>query len=355
MRDLLVQLNLVPGVGSARLDALTAHFPDLEAFLAADTREVAAAGGLNEEAAQALKAEVRKHPAEKEMQAATALGLTIVTAAEAGYPLPLREVTGAPAVLYRKGEYLASDHKAVAVVGTRKPTPSGTSVAERFGRQLADAGVTVVSGMARGVDGAAHRGALEAGGRTIAVLGCGLDRCYPHEHRRLLATIAENGAVLSEFPLGMPPLPGNFPRRNRIISGLTRGVVVVEAAARSGSLITARLALEQGRDVFAVPGPITSPFSRGTHALLRQGARLLADIQDIFEELGWNRPDTRPDVRNLTDEERRLLEHLGPEPISTDRLASKAGIAADRLATLISLLELKDLVRDAGGGRVVGI
>ena len=242
-------------------------------------------------------------------------------------------------------------------MGTRRPTPYGRSVARRLARDLATAGVTVVSGLARGVDAAAHHGTLEGGGRTLAVLGCGPDRCYPAEHAALLEAVAASGAVLTEFAFGCPPLPANFPRRNRVISGLSRGVVVVEAAKRSGSLITARLALEQGRDVFAVPGPITSPLSCGTHALLRHGARLLGGVEDIFEELDLRgfAPGTKAPAVPLTPDEEHVLEHLGPEPTPVDRLARATGLPADRLAAVLAVLEIKDRVRDVGGGRVVAL
>lgn len=354
MRDLLIQLNLLPGVGTARLEGLVRAFESLAAFRRASVEDLTALG-LPAEEAESLRAEAQKRPVEEEMARAEAAGLTLVTREDAAYPLPLREVKGAPPVLYQCGAWCSDpDLPAIAVVGTRKPTPYGHQVARRLGRQLAEAGITVVSGMARGVDGAAHRGALEAPGRTVAVLGCGLDRCYPPEHRALMDGITGSGAVLSEFPLGCPPFAANFPRRNRIISGLVRGVVVVEAAERSGSLITARLALEQGREVFAVPGPITSPYSRGTHALLRQGARLLGGVEDIFEELDLEVAGDEAEVP-LGEEERRVLEHLSLEPVSVDRLVGKTGLPADRLASVLALLELKDRVRDVGGGRVVGL
>jgi len=355
MRDLLIQLNLLPGVGTVRLEALLRRFRDLEAFRRATVDELTEIGLSVGEAGSILRERARR-PVEAEKEKASAAGLQIVTSQDADYPPPLRELRGAPPVLYVRGALVRElDSPAIAVVGTRRPTPYGRSVARRLGRELAEAGVTVVSGLARGVDGAAHRGALEAGGRTLAVLGSGLDRCYPAEHRELLATIAGTGAAVSEFGLGCPPLPANFPRRNRIISGLVRGVVVVEAAERSGSLITARLALEQGREVFAVPGPITSATSRGTHRLLRQGARLFAGVEDIFEELDLRVEPAEPPGDRLTDEERRVMEWIGPEPVSIDRLIAETGLAADRLGALLGMLEMKDRIRDVGGGRVVGL
>jgi DNA processing protein len=355
MRDLLIQLNLLPGVGTVRLEALTRHFRDLETFRRATADELTAIG-LSRAEAESIVHERARRPVETEKEHASRAGLQIVTSEDADYPPPLRELRGAPPVLYVRGSLFRElDSPAIAVVGTRRPTPYGRSVAHRLGRALAEAGITVVSGLARGVDGAAHRGALEADGRTLAVLGSGLDRCYPAEHRPLLEAISRRGAAVSEFALGCPPLPANFPRRNRIISGLVRGVVVVEAAERSGSLITARLALEQGREVFAVPGPITSATSRGTHALLRQGARLLGGVEDIFEELDLRVEVAEPPEETLTDEERRVMERVGPEPVSIDRLIAQTGLSADRLGALLAVLEMKDRIRDVGGGRVVAL
>ncbi|MBN2491863.1 MAG: DNA-processing protein DprA [Planctomycetes bacterium] len=335
------------------MEALTRLFADLAAFRRGLVATLEAAGWPAADAAE-LAAAAARRPVEEECAAAAAAGIRILTREDGDYPLLLREVKGAPPVLYVRGSLDAGrDAPAVAVVGTRRPTPYGRNVARQLGRQLGRAGITVVSGLARGVDAAAHEGALEGGGRTVAVLGCGLDRCYPPEHDRLLEAVARAGAVLSEFPLGSLPLAGNFPRRNRIISGLVRGVVVVEAAERSGSLITARLALEQGREVFAVPGPITSAVSRGAHALLRQGARLVGGAEDIFEELGLGvAPPAEPELA-LSAEEQRVLECLGPEPTSLDRLVALTGLPAERLAVALSGLELKDRVMDVGGSRVV--
>jgi DNA processing protein len=355
MRDLLIQLNLLPGVGTVRLEALMRRFRDLEAFRRATLDELIEIGLPSGEARSILR-ERERRPVEAEKERASTAGVQIVTSHDADYPPPLRELRGAPPVLYVRGTLVRElDSPAIGVVGTRRPTPYGRGVAHRLGRALARAGITVVSGLARGVDGAAHRGVLDAGGRTLAVLGSGLDRCYPAEHRPLLETITRAGAAVSEFALGCPPLPANFPRRNRIIAGLVRGVVVVEAAERSGSLITARLALEQGREVFAVPGPITSATSRGTHALLRKGARLLGGIEDIFEELDLRVELAEPPEDSLTDEERRVLEWIGPEPVSTDHLIAETGLPADRLGAVLALLEVKDRIRDVGGGRVVAL
>jgi len=208
-----------------------------------------------------------------------------LTLSRPGYPRLLREIHDPPPVLYVKGTLLPEDEAAVAIVGTRAATPYGLDVAERLAEELARCGITVVSGLAEGIDRAAHEGALKAGGRTIAVVGHGLDTIYPRQHRELAERIMQSGCVLSEFSIGMPPLKENFPQRNRIISGLSLGTLVVEAPVRSGALITARTAMEQGREVFAVPGPVSSPKSEGTHALIKDGAKLVCKVQDILEEL----------------------------------------------------------------------
>ena len=233
---------------------------------------------------EALFPAVSVFDAAKEIERAAEMGISFISQLDPVYPRALKETAGAPPLLYMKGRLIESDQAAVAVVGSRHPSIYGLEQASRLARELALGGVTVVSGLARGVDQSAHEGCLRVPhGRTLAVLGCGVDQIYPREHRRLFDMIAERGAILSEFPLGTEPLARNFPRRNRIISGLSLGVLVVEAHLRSGSLITARLAAEQGREVFAVPGPVDQWTSRGTHQLLREGAGLVENAQDIFE------------------------------------------------------------------------
>ena len=288
------------------------------------------------------------------------------------YPERLRAIADPPAILYCDGEPMPADSRAIAIVGTRTPTPYGLRVSERLARELSELGFTVISGLARGIDGAAHHGALDAGGRTIAVLGCGLDVVYPPEHARLRAEIVRAGAVVTEFPPGSPPLASHFPRRNRIISGLSLGVVVVEASADSGSLITARCALEQGREVFAVPGPIDAPMSRGPHGLLKQGAKLVDTIDDIVEELLPQLEATlaavplrslrNRDARSLTadkpglspglsDDEKIVYAVIGNEPQSIDALIEKAGLSSAAVAGALLGLELKEAVRALPGQR----
>jgi DNA processing protein len=294
------------------------------------------------------------------------------------YPRRLRNIADPPAILYVDGELEPVDEQAIAIVGSRHATPYGIRVARILAREMSRLGFTIVSGMARGIDRVAHEAALAAGGRTVAVLGCGLDVVYPAEHAHLRTQVAEAGAVLTEFALGAPPLPAHFPRRNRILSGLTLGVVVVEAAEGSGSLITAKLAVEQGREVFAVPGPIDVPTSRGTHGLLKHGAKLTETVDDILEELlpQLERPVTQhpgPDANRhfipgatsghvrgssswceplkFSPEEERVYAVVSEEPQSIDELTKQAALASSTVACALLALELKDAVRQAPGHR----
>ena len=287
-REHLIALNLVPAT-PAQWRRLVERLGSWEAVWAAGIPELRHAG-LDPAAAQRLVAERSQAHPDAEIEQARRAGIELVTLADPGYPDALRSLVDPPPVLYIRGRLTDADRCAVALVGARHASPYGLACARRLAADLADCGITVVSGLARGIDAAAHEGAARAGGRTLAVLGSGLDRLYPPEHAELAAAVAAHGAILSEFPLGTPPLASNFPRRNRIISGLGRGVVVVEAGRRSGALITADCALEQGREVFAVPGPMTAMTSQGTHALLKQGARLVTGVADILEELGLAPP-----------------------------------------------------------------
>ncbi|MDO8545774.1 MAG: DNA-processing protein DprA [Nitrospirales bacterium] len=283
--------------------------------------------------------------------------------ADDGYPAWLRAIPSPPAVLYCDGRIEPRDRQAVAIVGARQATPYGLRVTETLARELSGAGFTIVSGLARGIDAAAHRAALDAGGRTIAVLGCGLDITYPPEHGRLREEIAQCGAVLTEFPAGTPPKPSHFPQRNRIISGLSLGVVVVEAAEGSGSLITARLALEQGREVFAVPGSIDAPLSRGPHGLIKQGAKLAETVDDIIEELlpQLELPLTLPsprrgegkfsDLTGLSEVEQVVLAVMSRDPLHLDDLTGRSGLTPGGIAGILLGLELKGVVRQLPGQR----
>jgi DNA processing protein len=268
------------------------------------------------------------------------------------YPPLLRETADPPALLYGAGRRELLLQGCLAIVGSRNATPQGESNAEAFGQALSSAGITVVSGLALGIDAAAHKGGLKGPGSTIAVVGTGLDRVYPARNKALAHEIAEKGLLLSEFALGTISAPGHFPKRNRIISGLSRGVLVVEAALNSGSLITARQALEQGREVMAIPGSIHSPLSKGCHALIKQGAKLVESAQDIIEELAWpvmpaiHSAETPPDM-----ETEPLLQHLGHDPVSIDLLAERSGLTVDALSAKLLTLELEGHVAQLPGGR----
>ena len=291
--------------------------------------------------------------------------IQILTLSSPDYPRLLREIHDPPPVLYVKGTLLPEDEAAVAIVGTRSATPYGLTHARAFGEELARCGITVISGLAEGIDREAHEGALNAGGRTIAVVGHGLDTIYPRQHRELAERIAQSGCILSEFSVGMPPLKENFPQRNRIISGLSLGTLVVEAPVRSGALITARTAMEQGREVFAMPGPISSRQSEGTHALLKDGAKLVCKVQDILEELAphlkdhLNRyqvprllsvPGTVVSSPDLTSEEAEVFQVV---PIGAaaglEAIARATALQPARIMSVLTVLELKGLVQQTAG------
>jgi DNA processing protein len=285
-------------------------------------------------------------------------GNRVVTLADRSYPQRLLEISDPPAILYVKGRAELLDVRSIAIVGSRNATPQGAANAERFAEALSQAGWAVVSGLALGIDAAAHEGALKGPGSTIAVVGTGADIVYPVRNRGLAHRIAEAAVIVSEFPLGTPAIAHNFPRRNRIISGLARGVLVVEAAAQSGSLITARLAAEQGREVFAIPGSIHSPFSKGCHRLIKDGAKLVESAQDVLEELGAafgvaanSPPGSEPesDVAPATAES-ALLAAMGFDPVSPDELAARTGIEPAGLASELLDLELAGQISRLPGG-----
>jgi DNA processing protein len=274
---------------------------------------------------------------------------SLVTLADACYPQVLLEIPDPPPLLYVKGSTAYLNHPAFAVVGSRNATPQGLKNAEAFAQALSEAGWCVVSGLALGVDGAAHHGALNGPGSTIAVVGTGLDIVYPARHRQLAHDICSKGAIVSEFPLGEPSKAANFPRRNRIISGLARGVLVVEANLESGSLITAKLAGEQGREVFAIPGSIHSPLSKGCHRLIKQGAKLVDNIQDILEELG-GAPISQTSPGVPEEATHPLLVHMGFEAVASDTLSQRSGLTSDQVSAMLLTLELEGKVASLPGG-----
>lgn len=275
----------------------------------------------------------------------------LVTLADAEYPQALLQIADPPPLLYAKGQLKWLNTPAIAVVGSRNASPQGEKNAEDFAQALANHGYTIISGLALGIDGAAHRGALKANGATIAVVGTGLDIVYPSRHRDLAHQIAERGLILSEFPLGTPSRAQNFPRRNRIISGMARGCLVVEANVQSGSLITARLAAEQGREVFAIPGSIHSPVSKGCHQLIKQGAKLVDNIQDIVDELGIITRENISTETQTSPEANPLLDSMGFEPVTMEVLLERSGLTSENLSAMLLMLELESKVASLPGGR----
>jgi DNA processing protein len=306
--------------------------------------------------AKAITSSSWRQFAEQELEKAKQDGVSIITADSPDYPERLRNTPDPPLFLYVKGNLDQGD--SIAVVGTRKPTAYGMSVAKRIAAELAEAGLTIVSGLARGIDTQAHRGALKAKGRTIAVLGSGIDVAYPPENRELMREITQAGAVVSENPFGTQPEAGYFPARNRIISGLSRGTVIVEAAVDSGSLITAQYALEQNRKLFAIPGNIASPNSRGTHSLIRQGALLVEGGSDILRELGvatscGERKQVRRSLPVLDTDEQAVLRCIQNDPKHIDRIMKESGLTAGKLSAVLITLELKGLVSQVPGKQYV--
>jgi len=327
------------------------RFKTPEAVFHAPTKELSKIEGLGEKVAQ----EIRKGPlekvVEKELYLLRGVGGRVITLKDEEYPKRLKDIYDPPALLYVRGELKKEDELAVAIVGSRKTTPYGRWLTEKVSQELARHGVTIVSGMARGIDSLAHWGAISGAGRTIAVLGCGVDVIYPSENRNLFAKIIDHGAILSEFRMSSPPEGGHFPRRNRIISGVSLGVVVVQASEKSGSLITAGYALEQGREVFAVPGNVGTESSRGTHRLIKEGAKLVESSEDILEEIlpQWTgereaTPKVETQKTDLTEEEKVLYELLGETPLHIDTMIRESRLDPGKVSSLLLNLELKGLV-----------
>lgn len=353
-----VALHRIHRLGSVRFGILERAFPTLEQAWRASERELVDTG-LDSRTAQAIVRARAEIDPDGEVERLDAAGITAVPRPDARYPGRLREIDDAPPVLYVKGAWLPEDEWSVAVVGTRRATAYGRQAATELARGLATNGVTVVSGLARGVDTIAHRTALDSGGRTVAVLANGLDTVYPPENRRMAEEIAEQGALISDYPLGTKPRADFFPRRNRILSGLSLGTLVVEGDYESGAMITARFAMEQNREVFAVPGSIFSPQSRGPLGLIRDGATPVASAQDILEALNLTMIGAQLDFGRAAPpesaEERALMAVLTREPQHIDEVARRAGLAAAIASGTLALLELKGLVRDVGGMQFVRV
>ena len=343
-----LRLTQVPGLGGRGLRRLLTELGLPSQVLAAGRGTLA--GIVGETLAARILARDGDSGVEAALRWASQPGCSVVTLADAAYPRRLLEIPDPPAVLYVRGRVELLGRDSLAVVGSRNATRQGTENAAAFARALSDAGLTIVSGLALGIDAAAHRGALEGAGSTVALLGTGIDVVYPPRNASLSAAIAERGALATEFPLGMPALASNFPRRNRLISGLARGVLVVEAALSSGSLITARMAAEQGRDVFAIPGSIHSPLAKGCHELIRQGAKLVESAQDVLDELaGVVRAPTASHAEE--EEAHELLQHLGHDPCNVDTLCRRSGLTAETVSAMLLQLELEGRITSLPGGR----
>jgi DNA processing protein len=339
--------NRVPGIGAARFYKLREEFGRMtEAWTAKPERLLPLIGVKALDAWQKIK---NSWDSGAELEQVRRNNFRIYCYSDPEYPAELKRISDPPPVLYCRGSLEYGDEAAVAIVGTRRPTPMGAFHARQLSYQLCKQGLTIVSGMARGIDSEAHQGALEAGGRTIAVLGCGLDVVYPRENERLMAQIAGQGAIVTEFSLGTPPLAGNFPARNRIISGLSLGVAVVEATNDSGSLITADFAMEQGREVFAIPGNVESEGSKGPHKLIRQGAKLVEDYRDILAELAIphlaQAEINAAQLEHLDELEQQVYTVLTREPAHVNEIQRKTELAAAQVNFVLTQLELKGTVK----------
>jgi DNA processing protein len=354
-----LRLCLVDGVGPRLRQALLSRFETSQSVFDAAHTALLEVEGVGPKIAAAIVAARHTRRAEDELASCRELGIDLILRDDARYPQSLARICDAPGVLYCRGTLEARDELAVAIVGSRRCTVYGRQQAERLAGALARAGVTIVSGLARGIDAAAHRGALEAGGRTLAVMGTGLKNIYPPEHGELAAAVAKQGALLAEVPLETAPLPGLFPQRNRIIAGLSLGVVVVEASRASGALHTVRHSLEQGREVFAVPGRIDSLASEGCHDIIRDGATLVRHVDDILQGLGplaapvlsGDQPVHTARELLLDDQERRILNVVPVDPVHVDEILRDAGIEPSRALATLTVLEMRRLVRRLPGSQ----
>jgi len=355
---------MIPGLGPRSLSLLLQRFGSAQNVLAARDEQLGSVNRIGPKLIAAIRHASERIDLEAVLDWCNANETRLIFRGCADYPHLLTEIHDAPPLLFCRGTLEIQDQLSVAIVGTRHATPYGLKQAYRFAQALAQSGVTVVSGLARGIDAAAHRGTLEAGGRTIAILGSGMGQLYPPEHRELSESIAQQGAVISEYGPQAKPRSGMFPQRNRLISGFSLATFVIEAPERSGALITARLAMEQNRDVLALPGPITSRASRGCNQLIRDGAKLVQSVDDILEELGpLQSPVTdhhQHQVRcgselSLNELERQVLDTISPSGSLIDQVIQRSGLPAHRVIATISVLELRRLVKRLGGQHVVRV
>ncbi len=361
-REACIALNLLPKIGPVRVRKLIDVFGSPEGILGAPRSELKAVQGIGADIAGNISEWASVIDLDRELRRIEELGLHILTWEDEAYPPLLKEIYDPPIVLYVKGEVTSKDRHGIAIVGSRRGTHYGLAAAKKFGFQLAHAGLSVVSGLARGIDTAAHEGALAGKGRTIAVIGCGLGNLYPPENKALADRIAEgNGAVVSEFPVDYPPDKQSFPMRNRIVAGWSLGITVIEAPARSGALITASQAMDQGRNVYAVPGQIDRPTSAGSNRLIQQGAKLVMDGSEILEDLGALFPEEAQDAQDQEDapditlegDELAVYEALGDSECLIDQISERSGLPASTVSATLLRLQMRRLVKQLPGNYFV--
>lgn len=355
-----LRLSLSSGVGPAKIRALENHFGSLSSALMAAPHQLRSVSGIGPKVAQTI-VDANQLDIQRELDHCRDFGIQILTRDHPDFPQLLAEIPDPPTLLFVMGEMLPCDELSVAIVGTRHATHYGKKQAERFAYELAKAGFTIVSGLARGIDAAAHRGALKAGGRTIAFLGGGVSRIYPPEHEELAKEVAEQGAVVSEAAPLVSPIAGAFPQRNRLITGMSLGVLIIEAAMRSGALISARMAMEQNREVFAIPGQIDNPVAQGVNSLIRDGATLVQSVDDVIEQLGPLRKPLKvsqeqtviqPAELQLNEQEQAVLQHIELAPMSLDQLVARSKLPVQRVLSTLSILEMKRLIVRTNGTTV---
>lgn len=349
-------LNMVSGVGRKLYHRLISHFHSPQNVFQASSFELQRVEGVGENLAKAIKTFEVDKAIQQEKKLIELNGVSVLTYLDVNYPVNLKKIFDPPPVLYFKGSIQKSDLIAVAVVGSRTPTRYGKYVTEKISTELAQRGITIVSGMASGIDSIAHRSAISVKGRTIAVFGCGVNMTYPAENRDLKANIQENGAIISEFPMSTKPARTNFPMRNRIISGLSLGTIIIEAAEKSGSLITSEFALEQGKDVFAVPGNINSPKSKGTNRLIKMGAKLIESADDVIEEFPHEmqmflQKDVirKTEAIDLSDDEKKIYSLISEEESHIDTLIQESQLPSHKVSALLVQLELKGIIKQYSG------
>jgi DNA processing protein len=345
-----VGFSLIPGIGRVKLAQLENYFGDLENAWKAPAVDFKHAG-LDSSSIQAISSWQPKISPEAEIEKLDRYGVKVFLYNDSSYPPRLKEIYDYPPMLYVRGSLLPQDEWCLSIVGTRRATVYGRQVTEEIVTDLAQSKITIVSGLAKGIDSVAHQAALDAGGRSIAVFACGLDIVYPSENAELARHIMQQGALISEYPLGTRPKAENFPRRNRIMSGISLGVLVAEADETSGAMITARMALEQNREVFAIPGSILSPASRGPNHLIQEGAKLVRDYTDILEELNLMTVARQMEMKEVipaSDTESLLLKHLRAEPTHVDEVCRSSGLPVATVSSTLAMMELKGLVRQQG-------